>query len=92
MSSDRGIGNGKRRQFLPAYLPRTRREAGALYSEIIEDRRSHPRLLLCVVQKHGSPEILFLGQFRTFIEAETAAGDFMSDYQALEDPHFQPLL
>lgn len=90
MSSNRDIGYGKRTQWIPACLPRTRREDRELFAEIIEDRRSHPRLLLCVIQKHGSPEILFLGQFRTLVEAETAAGDFMSDFQALEHAHLHP--
>lgn len=80
---------GKRKQLLPACIPRTRLQDGDLCAEIIEDRRS-PRRLLCVVQKQGSPEILFLGQFFSYQEAESAAGDFMSEYQAHQHAQAQP--
>ena len=80
MSSGRVFGTDERKRIVPACIPRTRLHAGELLAEVVEDRRSRPPLLVCVVQRQGSPEILFLGQFRSESEAEFAAKEFMSDY------------
>ena len=48
-------------------------------AEIILDRR-HPKIVHCVVQRRGSPEVLFLEQFYTREEAEAEAERFMSYY------------
>ncbi len=70
----------RRRRIVPLRIPRTRLEQGELFAEIIEDRRCHPPVVLCVVQRRGSSEILFMGQSRSRSEAETAANEFISDY------------
>ena len=80
MSSGRVFGTDQRKRIVPACIPCTRLYAGEMFAEIVEDRRSRPPLLVCVVQRQGSPEILFLGQFRSESEAEFAANEFMSDY------------
>ncbi len=70
---------GERRwHVVPRSIPRKRISRGELFAEIIEDRRI-PGLFLCVVQREGSPEILFLGQSRTHEEAESAALEFMTE-------------
>jgi hypothetical protein len=58
---------------VPACIPRTRLRHGELFADIIEDRRDRSPVLMCVVQKQGSPEILFLGQFRSRTEAKIDA-------------------
>ncbi len=70
----------RRRRVVPADIPRTRLARGELFAEIIEDRR-RPAVFLCVVQRQGSPEILFLGQSRSRSDAQTTAEEFMSDYR-----------
>jgi hypothetical protein len=53
---------------------------GELFAELIEDCRNRPPIVHCVVQRLGSPGILFLGQFQSRSEAESAAEQFISDY------------
>ncbi len=62
----------------PGSIPRKRITRGDLFADIIEDRRQ-PGLFLSVVQREGSPEVLFLGQSQTREEAESAALEFMRD-------------
>jgi hypothetical protein len=69
-----------RKRIVPASIPRIRLFRGELFAEIIEDRRNRPRIVLCVIQRHDSPEILFLGQFHSQGEAKLAGEQFMSDY------------
>ena len=71
--------DGRRKQLIPALIPRTRLREGELFAEIVVDRR-RPPLAHCVVQREGSAEVLFLGQFRSGPEAEWAGMDFISDY------------
>ncbi len=52
--------------------------SGELFADIIEDSRTDPQIVFCVVQRQGSPEVLFLGQFYTRSEAETAAHHYIS--------------
>ncbi len=73
------IQSERRWHVAPASIPRKRITRGELFAEIIEDRRM-PGLFLCVVQRVGSPEILFLGQSPTHEEAESAALEFMAEY------------
>jgi hypothetical protein len=74
------FGIDQRKQIVPACIPRTRLLTRELFAEIIEDRRARPPIVLAVVQRQGSPEILFLGQFRSHSDAESAAQQFISDY------------
>lgn len=70
----------ERRRIEPAAVPRVRiRYPGRLFADIIEDRR-FPKVVFCVVQRQDSPEILFLGQSRSPLEAELAACAFVADY------------
>jgi len=69
----------RRRRIVPSSIPRTRLTRGKLFVDIIEDRR-RPSLFLSVVQGPGSREILFLGQFRSRSEAESAADEFIADH------------
>lgn len=62
----------------PRSIPHKRFIRGELFADVIEDRRM-PGLFLCVIQREGSPEILFLGQSRTREEAESAAREFMTE-------------
>lgn len=80
--SSGGIPSGleRRMKIVPACVPRKRLRRGQLLADIMEDRRSHPPLFFCLVQKQDSPEILFLGQFRSGSAAAKAAGQFMSEY------------
>jgi hypothetical protein len=55
-------------------------QAGELFADVIEDRRSRPPLFFCIVQREGSPEILLLGQFNSRPEAALAGEQFMSQY------------
>lgn len=81
MSSSRfEFGADQRKQIVPASIPRTRVFGGDLFAEIIQDRRSHPALFFAIVQRHGSTEILMLGQFRSRSKAQAAARQFMADY------------
>ena len=48
--------------------------------EIISDRRCHPEVFHCIVQRKGLRDILFLGQFNSHLEAESAGRCFMTDY------------
>jgi hypothetical protein len=52
-----------------------------LFADIIEDRREAQPIFFLVVQRHGSPEVLFVAQFRSQAAAESAAGDFIADYR-----------
>ncbi len=52
---------------------------GELFAEILDDRR-RPEVFLCVVQRYGSPEVLYLGQSKSRSEAECAANEFINDY------------
>ena len=70
----------RRRRFTPARVPRTRMFRGDLVAEIIADRRERPEVVHCVVQRQGSPEVLFLQQFYSREEAKVAAEQFMSTY------------
>ncbi len=70
----------RRRRSVPASIPRSRLNKGELFAEIIEDRRTHPSLIFSVVQKQGSPEILFLGQSHSRAAARAAARGFIADY------------
>jgi hypothetical protein len=68
----------RRWHVVPASIPHKRITRGELFADVIEDRRI-PGVFLCVVQREGSPEILFLGQARTLEEAETAVQEFMAE-------------
>ncbi len=72
------IQSERRWHVAPRSIPRRRITQGEFFAEIIEDRRQ-PGLFLCVVQREGSAEVLFLGQSRTREEAESAALEFMSE-------------
>jgi hypothetical protein len=74
------FGDERRRQFTAACVPRIRMFRGDLAAEIIVERREHPPLVHCVVQRQGSPDILFLQQFYSVEEAKTEAEHFMSTY------------
>lgn len=63
----------RRKHFVPGRLPRESLNRGELCAEIIEDRRRDSPLYICVVQKLGSCEVLFIGQFGTRAEARSAA-------------------
>ncbi|HET7208401.1 MAG TPA: hypothetical protein VFI95_17625, partial [Terriglobales bacterium] len=75
------FGADQRKRLIASGIPRVKFQQGDLSAEMIEDRRRHPNIVLCVIQKHGSPEILFLGQFNSQEEAEVAARQFISDYR-----------
>ncbi len=64
---------------VPASLPRTRIQQGRFFAEIIEDRRA-PGTFFSIVQRNRSPEILFLGQSRSRLEAEMTACSFIADH------------
>ena len=53
---------------------------GDLFADIIEDRRTDPPIIFCVVQRQSSPEILFLGQYRSRSEAAHSGQQVMSEY------------
>ncbi len=72
------IQSERRWHVVPRSIPRKRLTQGEFFAEIIEDRRMQG-LFLCVVQREGSPEILFLGQSQTREEAESAALEFMGE-------------
>ncbi len=74
------FGRDRRRERVPGSIPRTRLLRGCLVAEIIIDRRIHPAVLHCVVQRQGSSEVLFLQQFSSREEAEEAANEFMGSY------------
>ncbi len=57
---------------------RSRILSGDLFADIIEDSRTDPQIVFCVVQRQGSPQVLFLSQFYTRSEAETAAHHYIS--------------
>ncbi len=61
-------------------LLRKRLRLSELFADIVEDRRIGGPLYFCVVQRHGSPDILMLGQFRSYAEAAAAGRQFMADY------------
>jgi hypothetical protein len=71
----------RRKHNVPASIPRRRLKRGELFADIIQDRRNHPLIAHCVVQRQGSPEILHLQQFCSPSAAERAAKQFMSDYE-----------
>ncbi len=73
------VGKERRKQHLPASIPRIRLQRGELFAEIIHERRSRPALFFVVVQRRGSDEILLLGQFDSGSEAEASAKRFMAD-------------
>ena len=75
------FGADQRKRLIASGIPRVKFQQGDLSAEMIVDRRRHPNIVLCVIQKHGSPEILFLGQFNSQEEAEVAARQFISDYR-----------
>ncbi len=79
MSSSSGSPGNQRQRFLSTGLPHTRLLAGEFFADIIHDRRTCPPLFLCVVQQYGSPEVLFLGQFHSETDAETAAMEWIAD-------------
>ncbi len=79
MSSPTNSPGNQRQGFLAAELPRTRLLAGEFFADIIQDRRTRPPLFLCVVQRHGSREVLFLGQFHSEPDAETAAMEWIAE-------------
>ena len=54
-------------------MPRTVVRRSGCFAEIIEDRRVRPSLFICIVQRTGSPEILWCSQHRTLDEAKQAA-------------------
>ena len=51
-----------------------------MVAEIIVERRENPALVHCVVQRQGSPDLLFLQQFYSVEEAKTEAEHFMATY------------
>jgi hypothetical protein len=71
----------RRKHNLPACIPRRRLRQGKLFADIIEDRRNHPLIAHCVVQRQGSPEVLHLQQFCSQSAAERAAKQFIFDYE-----------
>ena len=86
MASGRFFETDERKRLIAACIPRTCLRTGDFVVDVIEDRRNHPALFLCVVQRQGSSEILFLGQFNSQPDAETAARQFISDQlKAKED-------
>ncbi len=87
----RRIVRERHKQIISACLPNKRLNIGELFADIIADHRSPP-IFHCVVQRQDSPEILFLGQYRSCSEAETAARDFMSDYQKQQQQEQQRML
>lgn len=52
---------------------------GELIADIVEDL-CHGSLFFAIVQAQGSPEILFLGQYRSRSDAAEAARHFMADH------------
>lgn len=80
MESGRIFETDERKRMIAACIPRSRLYIGDFVVEIIMDRRNHPPLFLGVVQKLGSTEILFLGQFSSEPEAEAAAKQFIAEY------------
>ncbi len=70
----------RRKRSVPASLPRSRVSKGELFAEIIEDRRCHPSVVFSLVQRQGSPEILFLAQSRSRAGARAAVREFIADY------------
>ncbi len=65
-------------------------QAGELFAEVLEDRRSRGPLFFCIVQRIGSPEVLFLGQFNSQSEATLGGTQFMSDYAHRHPPPNTP--
>lgn len=71
----------RRQRVEPARIPRHRLRKGELLAEIIEDRRGRPNAIVhCVVQRSGSAEVLFLGQFHSRAAAQDAAEQFIAEY------------
>jgi hypothetical protein len=87
LASGRFFESDERKRLIAACIPRTSLHAGEFVVEIIEDRRSSPPLFLCVVQRQGSPEILFLGQFNSEADGQAAAKQFIADHLTARENH-----
>jgi len=85
LASGSFFGEDERKQLIAACIPRTRLHIGDFLIDIVEDRRSQPRLFLCVVQRQGSPEVLFLGQFSQEPDAQAAARQFIANQLRAEE-------
>ncbi len=57
---------------VPSRVPRTVLRHNSFVAEIIEDRRIAP-VVHCVIQREGSSEVFFYGQFQSCQQAEKAA-------------------
>ena len=73
------FGAERRKRAQPAAIPRVRRQRRDLVMDVLQDRRGPP-IFFSIVQPHGSPEILMLGQFTSQSAAVHAGEQFMSDY------------
>jgi hypothetical protein len=71
--------NERRRGLNCAAIPRIRLRKGALIADLIHDRRGQFPVCHCIIQKRGSPAILYLAQFFTVDEAKHAAEEILSD-------------
>lgn len=63
---------------MPKCASRQRLRRGELFAEIIEDPQ--PSLFFAVVQKQGTAEILFLGQYHSRLAATEAATQYLSEF------------
>ena len=57
----------------------TRIVCGAFLADIIVDSRTDPPIWHCVVQREGSPEVLYWAQEATFEQARSAAEDHLKE-------------
>jgi hypothetical protein len=63
-----------------AGLPHTRLRHDGYYADLIEERRASGGVVHCIIQRDGSPEILFYTQFATFEAAKEWALKELQDY------------
>ena len=76
----------RRRGFDRSGLPRTWLRDGGYVAELIQDRRGgNSRLVHCVIQREGSPEILFYTQFASLDAAKDWAMHELSNYASRQD-------
>ena len=55
----------------------TRLAIGDYIADVLLDTREHARVYHWIVQKAGSPEVVYWGQESTFEEAKTAAQSYL---------------
>jgi hypothetical protein len=62
----------------------TRIVCGVFTADLIMDRHTEPPIWHCIVQRAGSPDIIYWGQELTFAAAESAAEEHLRELTARE--------